>query len=195
MRSHFAFGNFFRAANTSPFRKVAVQSAVCFGDAIAISIQPESHPSIAGYAHRLLEQTSYALRGALTEPRQVSGLEALRRPTASSTRRDAPARRRWSAAQGRIRGRIGASRLAGRFCGLAWLGRWGRDSGPCISSRWGLWTFEVALPPPVGRPSPRPSPREERGEGEEAQPRGDFFIDAAGRSRCCVPARDRDILF
>src|SRR5205823_11922925 len=42
--------------------------------------------------------------------------------------------------------------------------------GPCISSRWGLWTFEVPLVPPVDCPSPRPYPREERGEGEEAPP-------------------------
>src|SRR6185369_1573522 len=55
--------------------------------------------------------------------------------------------------------------------GLAPPGRKGRDSGPCISSRWGLWTLEVdPLAPPVSRPSPRPSPREERGEGEEGAP-------------------------
>src|SRR6266480_3657995 len=60
------------------------------------------------------------------------------------------------------------------FCGVARLGRKGRDSGPCISSRWGLWTFEPARLA-EGCPSPRPSkselrssrPREERGEGEE----------------------------
>ena len=53
------------------------------------------------------------------------------------------------------------------FRGVAPPGRKGRDSGPCISSRWGLWTFEP-LAPPVDCPSPRPSPREGRGEGEEA---------------------------
>src|SRR6266404_4268605 len=52
MRSHFLSVSFFKTVNTSPFRKVAVESAVCFGDAIAISIQPESRPSIAGYALR-----------------------------------------------------------------------------------------------------------------------------------------------
>src|ERR1700748_2863429 len=32
--------------------------------------------------------------------------------------------------------------------GVERLGRKGRDSGPCISSRWGLWTLEgEALPP------------------------------------------------
>ena len=36
--------------------------------------------------------------------------------TASSTRPDAPAHRRWSAASGRIPDRIAASRSAGRFC-------------------------------------------------------------------------------
>src|SRR2546428_13418124 len=60
--------------------------------------------------------------------------------------------------------------------GLAPPGRKGRDSGPCISSRWGLWTLEA---PPCGEsPSPRPSkselrssrPREERGEGAEGAP-------------------------
>src|SRR5438477_11923040 len=49
-------------------------------------------------------------------------------------------------------------------------GREGRDSGPWISSRWGLGIFEVAVAPPVGGPSFRPSPREMRGEGEEAAP-------------------------
>ena len=29
--------------------------------------------------------------------------------------------------------------------GAARLGRKGRDSGPCISSRWGLWTRELLL--------------------------------------------------
>src|ERR1700726_4450580 len=57
------------------------------------------------------------------------------------------------------------------------LGRKGRDSGPCISSRWGLWTFEV---PPVGRPSPRPSPPEERGEGGEAPALGEGEESALG---------------
>src|SRR5689334_24474140 len=33
--------------------------------------------------------------------------------------------------------------------GLAPPGRKGRDSGPCISSRWGLWTFEPERPPPL----------------------------------------------
>jgi hypothetical protein len=61
--------------------------------------------------------------------------------------------------------------------GVARSGRKGRDSGPCISSRWGLWIFEVEGPP-VSRPSPRPPkselrssrPREGRGEGAEAPP-------------------------
>jgi hypothetical protein len=37
--------------------------------------------------------------------------------------------------------------------------------------------------PPVGRPSPRPSPREERGEGEEAAVRGRAWADAAAKAR------------
>src|SRR3981189_3668959 len=67
--------------------------------------------------------------------------------------------------------------------GLAPSGRKGRDSGPCISSRWGLWILEGPLAPPVDCPSPRPSPREERGEGEEAAPRIPpfFFMALAGR--------------
>ena len=70
--------------------------------------------------------------------------------------------------------------------GVARLGRKGRDSGPCISSRWGLWILDVPLAPPVDRPSPRPSPREVRGEGEEAPPREEgepprFFMALAGR--------------
>src|SRR5580692_5445132 len=57
--------------------------------------------------------------------------------------------------------------LPNGLTGFAPSGRKGRDSGPCISSRWGLWTFDEGLP--VDRPSPRPSPREERGEGEEEE--------------------------
>ena len=54
------------------------------------------------------------------------------------------------------------------FRGRARSGRKGRDSGPCISSRWGLWTFEP-LAPPVD---------EGRGEGEEAPvPRLDLSAD------------------
>src|SRR6185312_1554856 len=78
--------------------------------------------------------------------------------------------------------------------GFAPSGRKGRDSGPCISSRWGLWTFEP-LAPPVDCLTPRPSrselcssrPREERGEGAEARLalRADctpfFFIALTGR--------------
>src|SRR5689334_16436621 len=52
--------------------------------------------------------------------------------------------------------------------GLAPPGRKGRDSGRCISSRWGLWTLLAGLVEAC--PSPRPSPREGRGEGEEAPP-------------------------
>ena len=43
--------------------------------------------------------------------------------------------------------------------GLSWKGR---DSGPCSSSRCGLWTLG---PPRLAAPPPRPSPA--RGEGEE----------------------------
>src|SRR6266581_8495171 len=50
--------------------------------------------------------------------------------------------------------------------GAARPGRYGRDSGPCISSRWGLWAREVEGPLLRPCPSPQPSPREERGEGE-----------------------------
>src|SRR5882757_1650132 len=57
------------------------------------------------------------------------------------------------------------------FRGLAPSVRKGRDSGPCISSRGGLWTLEGPLAPPVDCAAPRPTPREERGEGEEAAPR------------------------
>src|SRR4029079_9272766 len=76
--------------------------------------------------------------------------------------------------------------LPNGFCGLAPLGRKGRDSGPCISSRWGLCILEGVEGPPVERASPRPSPREERGEGEEgAPPRKEapprFFIEPAGK--------------
>ena len=54
--------------------------------------------------------------------------------------------------------------------GSARVGRKGRDSGPCISSRWGLWTLEVLRLAALWAesPSPRPSPREGRGEEEEA---------------------------
>src|SRR5258707_8229066 len=80
--------------------------------------------------------------------------------------------------------------------GLARLGRKGRDSGPCISSRWGLWILEgsrLVDPPP--RPRERASLASDpaRGEGEGAPVRGEaeepppriglrpFFIAAAGR--------------
>src|SRR6476646_1287953 len=87
------------------------------------------------------------------------------------------------------------ARVVGR--GFAWAGAAGavgQGLGPCISSRWGLWTREAELAPPVDCPSPRPSkselrssrPREERGEGEEGPPpRKDepprFFEALAGR--------------
>src|SRR6202042_3543162 len=35
------------------------------------------------------------------------------------------------------------------FSGSARLARKGSDSGPCISSRWGLWTFELLEAAPV----------------------------------------------
>src|SRR6266403_1059594 len=91
MRSHFLSVSFFKTVNTSPFRKVAVESAVCFGDAIAISIQPESRPSIAGYAHRLLEKKFVCFCGS---KRRLPDEGRLLRLTAPSTRPDAPARRR-----------------------------------------------------------------------------------------------------
>src|SRR5450759_1290792 len=58
------------------------------------------------------------LEGVDLIKREVALAERLhaRPATASSTRRDAPARRRWSGGRGRIRGRTGASRWAGRFC-------------------------------------------------------------------------------
>src|SRR4029078_10847692 len=91
--------------------------------------------------------------------------------------------------------------LPNGFCGFPPPGRKGRDSGPCISSRWGLWTREgLPLAPPAYSPPPRPSkselrssrPREGRGEGEEAPARGEgeddppripprFFIETAGK--------------
>src|ERR1700744_1897793 len=48
------------------------------------------------------------------------------------------------------------------FFGNAPLGRKGRDSGPCISSRWGLWTLELPPALPVCRPSPPESAVEVR---------------------------------
>src|SRR5215217_6871470 len=55
--------------------------------------------------------------------------------------------------------------------GLAPPGRKGKDSGPCISSRWGLWTLEAEAPPlPLTPPRPPaavdPPPP---GEGEGAR--------------------------
>src|SRR3954471_1419758 len=41
------------------------------------------------------------------------------------------------------------------FFGSAASGRKGRDSGPCISSRWGLWTLEVLLALPLPLTPPR----------------------------------------
>ena len=99
--------------------------------------------------------------------------------TASSTHPDGPGRRRWSGARGRIRGRTGASRWAGRsfaargdVVGAGLRGRCGRggraaNSGPCISSRWGLWTSRPLTP---ARP---------RGEGEAAPPRLPNLLAAA----------------
>src|SRR4051795_7082691 len=83
-------------------------------------------------------------------------------------------------------------------------GRKGRDSGPCISSRWGLWTFDrprLVDPAPCPReraslasdpargegteaPPLSPSLREELGEDEEAPPRAApprFFSEPVGR--------------
>jgi hypothetical protein len=43
--------------------------------------------------------------------------------------------------------------------------------------------LESQRAPPVGRPSPRPSPCEGRGEGEEAAVRGRAWADAAAKAR------------
>ena len=133
MRSHFLSVSFFKTVNTSPFRKVAVESAVCFGDAIAISIQPESRPSIAGYAHRLLEKKFVCFCGS---KRRLPDEGRLLRLTASSTRPDAPACRRSSGGRGRTRGRIGANRSAGR-CGCRSPARCRRARVCAAACGWG----------------------------------------------------------
>src|ERR1700688_551793 len=48
--------------------------------------------------------------------------------------------------------------------GLAPSGREGRDSGPCISSRWGLWTLEEDGPPVPFTPPRAPAARDPESE-------------------------------
>ena len=74
----------------------------------------------------------------------------------------------WSVGRSCCRGAV-----VGGFSRAVRPGRKGSDSGPCISSRWGLWTFDgVRLVGPPPRPRERASLASDpaSGEGTETPP-------------------------